>query len=216
MLMSFIGSVGALMADMGLSEILESTFGGVSKMLSGKNFPQNMGACRLLVEELMCQLFDREELARYRDMNSLLVRSSEQSRATKLWVDCLIKPVFIMMMFLRAEREADWPLHLKAVQLMLPYFFAAWHVNYACYGLYYLRSMEGLPQNVLKCFMNGEHVMWHIPGVWNAIWSDMLIESTFMRYGHGKRGIIGVTLKPETENMVFTSAVDLKMTFLSS
>ena len=26
----------------------------------------------------------------------------------------------------------------------------------------------------------------------------MYIETTFMRYGHGKRGIIGVTLTPET------------------
>ena len=50
-LMRFIGSVGALMADSGLSEILESTFGGVSKMLSGKKVPQNMRALRLLVTE---------------------------------------------------------------------------------------------------------------------------------------------------------------------
>ena len=72
---------------------------------------------------------------------------------------------FIMMMYVWTKWEADWPLHLKALQLMLPYFFAAGHVNYALYGLYYLRSMEGLPQNVLKCFMNGEHVMRHLPGV---------------------------------------------------
>ena len=50
MLMSFIGSVGALMADSELSGILEPTFGGVSKMLSGKKIPQNMRALRLLLE----------------------------------------------------------------------------------------------------------------------------------------------------------------------
>ena len=43
--------------------------------------------------------------------------------------------------------------------------------------------------------MYGEYVMRHDPGVWNAIWSDMFIESTFIRYGHGKRDVIGVTLK---------------------
>ena len=58
--------------------------------------------------------------------------------------------------------------------------------------------METLPSVVLKHFMQIEHVMRHIPGVWNAIWSDMFIETTFMRYGHGKRGIIGLTLEPET------------------
>ena len=35
-------------------------------------------------------------------------------------------------------------------------------------------------------------------GLWNGIWSDMFIETTFMRYGHGPSGIIGITLKPET------------------
>ena len=44
--------------------------------------------------------------------------------------------------------------------------------------------------------MKGPHVMRHKPGIWNAVWSDMFIESTFMRYGHGAGGIIGITLKP--------------------
>jgi len=43
--------------------------------------------------------------------------------------------------------------------------------------------------------------MRHIPGFWNAVGSDMYIETTFMRYGHGKKGIIGLTLKPETLNV---------------
>ena len=46
--------------------------------------------------------------------------------------------------------------------------------------------------------MNVEHALGHAPCVWTAIWSDMFIESTFMRYGHGKRHIIGVILKPDT------------------
>ncbi|CAM1304978.1 Uncharacterised protein at_DN2344 [Pycnogonum litorale] len=46
--------------------------------------------------------------------------------------------------------------------------------------------------------MKGEHVMHHIPGVWNGIWSDMFIETTFMRYGHSHGGIIGITLRPDT------------------
>ena len=50
---------------------------------------------------------------------------------------------------------------------------------------------------VIKC-LNGEHVMRHEKGIWNRIWSDMFIESTFMRYGHAPGGIIGITLKPET------------------
>jgi hypothetical protein len=44
----------------------------------------------------------------------LLEEKSAKSKTVKLWVDMLIKPVFIMMMFVRAERQGDWPLHLEA------------------------------------------------------------------------------------------------------
>ena len=44
--------------------------------------------------------------------------------------------------------------------------------------------------------MKGHDVIRYQPGIWNAVWSDMFIESTFMRYGHGAGGIIGITLKP--------------------
>lgn len=46
--------------------------------------------------------------------------------------------------------------------------------------------------------MAGEHVMRHKPGIFNSLWSDMFIETTFMRYGHGPGGIIGITLQPDT------------------
>ena len=53
------------------------------------------------------------------------------------WADqlCGVHTVFIMMMYIHAEREADWCLHLTAVKEMLLYFFAAGHVNYARYGI---------------------------------------------------------------------------------
>ena len=56
--------------------------------------------------------------------------------------------------------------------------------------------MERLPPEVLKSFLNGEYVMRH--GYWNSIWSDMFIETTFMTYGKGPGGLIGVTLNPTT------------------
>ena len=62
------------------------------------------------------------------------------------------------------------------------YFFASGHVNYyARYGLYYLRSMQRLHPNVLERFVQGEHVMHHQDGLWNGIWSDLFIETTYMR-----------------------------------
>ena len=80
---------------------------------------------------------------------------------------------------------------------MIPYFFASGHTH-ARYSAYYLRSMENLPDYVLSGFMNGEHVMRHQKGLWNGIWSDMFIETTFMRHGKGSRGLVGITLQPKT------------------
>ena len=80
----------------------------------------------------------------------------------------------------------------------MPLFFAASHFNYARYGLYYLREMEAMSEVVRQHFVKGEHTMHHNAGLFNGIWSDMAIETTFMRYGHGQSGIIGTILRPET------------------
>ena len=47
-LMTFIGSVGALMAGSGLKEILSSTFAVSDKMLQEKIFPMNLRAFRFV------------------------------------------------------------------------------------------------------------------------------------------------------------------------
>ena len=165
MLMSFVGAIGTLMTETGLSEILKSVFGGVEKMLTGKKFPMNMRAMRMVAEELLRDVIGRSQLNNHHDFMIVLEELASKSRTSKMWVDVFIKPVLIMILYVRAEREGDWPLHLQAVKLMMPYFFASRHVNYARYGLYYLRSMENLPSNILEHFMKGTHVMRHVPSV---------------------------------------------------
>ena len=74
---------------------------------------------------------------------------------------------------------------------MLPYFFAAGHWNYARDGVAYVRMMEKLPNSLLDPFMKGEHVIRLSKGLWNAIWTDMGIETTYMKIGKGPAGLIG-------------------------
>ena len=123
MLMSFGGSVVVLIENSGLEEILSSAFAGVSKLLSGKKILQNTRPLRLVTEELLRGVIvdvnsQEELLAKLEDL-------AKNSRTSKLWLDCWIKPVFIMMMFIQAEREADWALHLTTVDTMMPYFFCS-------------------------------------------------------------------------------------------
>ena len=58
--------------------------------------------------------------------------------------------------------------------------------------------MHILPEDLKLKFLKGEHTMHHKPGIFNGIWSDMAIETTYMRYGKSKNGLIGLTMNPES------------------
>ena len=51
--MGYVGSVGTLMGNTGLSDVLAGSFGGVNKMLTGKKYPENVRALCMLAEELV-------------------------------------------------------------------------------------------------------------------------------------------------------------------
>ena len=146
-------------------------------MLTRKKFPQNCRALRLLLETVTQNTVQKANDDD--DLISCLECHARSSRTAKLWVDRLIKPLFLIMLFCQAEKEADRPLHIRAVSLMIPYFFATGHHSYARYGLYYFRSSETMPYEICRQFLQGEHVTRHLAGAWNEMWTD-----------------IGVTLKP--------------------
>ena len=195
-LMSFVGCVGKLMSGSGLDKLMQTSFAGVEKMLIGKKFPMNMRALRFVVFELLYGLID--EVRSYEDFLLFLDELSAKSLLAEHWVKNLIKPVLLMMLYVRAEREGEFALHYYACKEMLPYFFAASHWNYARDGVTYVRMMERLPNTILEACMKGEHVIHLQQGLWNGIWSDMGIESTYMKIGKGPSGIIGVTTNERT------------------
>ena len=62
----------------------------------------------------------------------------------------------------------------------------------------YSVHMSKLPGPVIEEFRKGNHVMRHQRGILNGLWSDLYIETTFMRYGHSPGGIVGIKLQPST------------------
>ena len=59
LLMSFTEYRGTLIRNSGLSDLLRLAFVSTDKMLSGKNFAQNLRAFRMVVEELLrCSIHD--------------------------------------------------------------------------------------------------------------------------------------------------------------
>ena len=188
-LMSFVGSVGKLMEGSGLDKLMGAAFAGVSKMLVGKKFPMNVRALRLVCMEILRgYITDSKE-----ELESFYQEISRKSVTAEHWINNLIQPVMLMMMYCRAEREGDFALHLYACAKMIPYFFSAGHWNYARDSIAYLNSMSKLNPSVLDAFLRGEHVERHRIGLWNAIWSDMMIESSYMNKGKGPGGLIGIT-----------------------
>ena len=77
MLMSFIGCVGVLMSNSGLTNLLKRAFSGVEKMLIVKKFPMNLRALRLVVIELFRGYLD--EIHSYEELLDFLDSLSSQS-----------------------------------------------------------------------------------------------------------------------------------------
>ena len=81
-------------------------------MLSGKKFPQNVRALRMMVQEVVRGLFMDHHFENTEDLMKALDQIASESRTVKLWVEILVKPVLLMMTYVMAEREGDWLLHL--------------------------------------------------------------------------------------------------------
>ena len=186
-LISFMGCTGALMENSGLVPWLECASAGISKMLAGKNFPINVRALRFIVLELLRGFVD--DVTSFGELQEKLDKISQEKILAEHWVRNLIRPVFLMMFFIHAERGGELPLHLYACQNMIQYFFAAGHR--LCY-------LSKLSPNILDNFLKEQHVLRHKQGIWNGIWSDIMIETMFLKFGKGSTGIIGKTTNPRT------------------
>ncbi|KAH3795434.1 hypothetical protein DPMN_148984 [Dreissena polymorpha] len=104
-LMSFVGSEGTLMANSRLKELPESTFAGVSKLLNGLKYPQNVRVLRIVTWELFRNVFTENNVQTCDDLEMYLNNKASADRTSRSWVDCLIKAVFLLMIYVPAERE---------------------------------------------------------------------------------------------------------------
>ena len=72
-------------------------------MLTGKKFPMNMRAMRMVAEELLRNVNGKNKLKGHHDCINELEDLASKSRTSKMWVDVFIKPVLIMMLYVRVE-----------------------------------------------------------------------------------------------------------------
>ena len=103
-------------------------------------------------------------------------------RTSMLWLQYL-DMVSILQRFIKAERMANWKLHLKTVQDMLPYFAASGHSRYAKSAYVYLQIMLRLPEahpDAHRKFMEGYHVVRRSDRFWAGLSTDLIIEQVLM------------------------------------
>ena len=114
------------------------------------------------------------------------------SRTARLWVHCLIISLLIVHLYVQAEREGDWLLHMYALKRMVPYFFSAGHWHYARYIVWHLQDMlSSLPSELQDAFLRGEHVCRHRKGVWNAVFLNQFGGANLHPVWEGQGGFGG-------------------------
>lgn len=144
----------------------------------------------------------------FKRLNELFERHIEKiekrGKTSKLWVQ-YFRLVSLMKQFLAAEKMGDWESHLQCIELMLPFFHAAGHFNYAKSARLYLQDMRSLKEKMdpveYKKFTDDRFFTSRRSNIyWSGIFSDQTIEQTLMRAmsvegGPFKRGC--------TESIVF-------------
>ena len=177
MLMSFLGSMGFIMKDSGLVEVLTTIYAEctIKKILSGHQYARAVRAHSLVHLALAKKIFSRikkknPEFSAFEnidfppeDVDDLLLDEDfrkvtaefekeleilEKTNPTcKLWVQ-YCKMVLIVNDFMYAEKTGDWELHLKTVERMLPFFHATGHFPYAKSAQLYLKDMKDLKEKM--------------------------------------------------------------------
>ena len=158
-LTSFMGCIGALIENSGHVPWLECAFAGVPKIVTGKEFPINDCALIFIVLELMRGFAD--DLTSFDELQEKLDSICQENILAEHWVKNLIRSVFLMMLFIRTEREGEFTLKCS-------------HISFF--------HMSKLPPNIL---VKGEHALYHKQRIWNGIWSDMMIETMFIKFEKG-------------------------------
>ncbi len=119
-----------------------------------------------------------------------------QSATFKFW-DNFMDSAYIMLRLLRAERDADFDLHLDAICETIPYFICGGRSNCAKYTPVYVAEMRQLKTqqpDAYKQLQSGAFVVRQsLKRQFNCVPTDQALEQTVNREAKSHGGIIGFT-----------------------
>ena len=78
----------------------------------------NVRVIRLAVIVLLRAFIDN--IKDYNEFDLFLKRMSEENVLSEHWIENLVQPVLLMLLYIRAERKGELSLHLLACKTMTP------------------------------------------------------------------------------------------------
>ena len=122
----------------------------------------------------------------------------QQSSTFTYW-DSYIEAGELLLRLIRAERDADFALHLPAAAETIPYFILAGRNKYAKYTPIYVAEMKQLQQkqpDMYRHLENGGFVVRRSGRIrFNSVSTDQSVEQTINQEAKGKGGVVGFTLR---------------------
>jgi len=93
----------------------------------------------------------------FRETVDAFVASNDNPNFQFWWT--YVEMVQILLLFIRAQTDGLWQLHLHAFKLIVPFFYRYNHTNYAKWGTVYISEMNHLPNEVKALFESGNFVV---------------------------------------------------------
>ena len=126
-------------------------------------------------------------------------KEGRQQSATFAYWDSFLEAGNILLRLLRADREADFLMHIETVTETVSYFILAGRVNYARYTPVYIAEMKQLEKQkplMYRHMMEGGFVVRRTAGrAFNCVPTDQALEQTINREAKSQGGVIGFTLR---------------------
>ncbi len=119
----------------------------------------------------------------------------ERSPRFKFW-NLILKYETLILIFVRAHRESNFPLYVEVLEKLVPLFFALDHINYSRWLPVHIRDMRTLPEYIKDEFEKRCH--WVVSKT-NNRFSTIPVDQAHEQenaYVKGSGGCIGLTENP--------------------
>ena len=126
-------------------------------------------------------------------------KTGRSMSSTFAFWESFIQATLVMLRLIRAEREANFSLHLDAVAESVPYFIVGGRSNYAKYVPVYISEMRQLESKQPEAFRHlqsgGFVVRRSARSKFNSVSTDQALEQTINRDAKSEGGVSGFTLQ---------------------